>query len=154
MYTDTITLFNAYVDIDGNITWYPHVLHKVNLVADKASITARYGAETKDNASLHVKFAASDKGLTIEDIPYFSPKEWAAQVNDELPDSITFSDGSENGIPDFFIQGEYESTAPINDNDYLNGFYAELNSLKDYCYAITSVSTPYKLIPHFEIMAK
>lgn len=148
MYSETITLFNRYHSRYGDI-WFPHILHNVDLVVDKASILARYGAETTDKASLHVKY---DKGMTIDGIPYLPPKEWAGQTNDKLADSLTFN--SDSNYFDFFILGEYESSGPINDDDFIEGFYNEMQKTKDYCYAITSVSSPYKVIPHFEIMAK
>lgn len=151
MYSETITLFNRYHSRYGDM-WYPHILHNVNLISDKASITAKYGAESKDAASLHIKYDSDGEKIKIDNVPYFPPKEWARQTNDKLADSITFNDDS--NYFDFFILGEYESTQPIVDDNYAEGFYNEMQKEKDYCYAITSVSSPYKVIPHFEIMAK
>lgn len=151
MYSETITLFNRYHSRYGDI-WYPHILHNVDLVSDKASITAKYGAETSDSAKLHVKYSSVGGEIKIDNVPYMPPKEWARQTNDKLADSLTFNDDS--NYFDFFILGEYESTQPIVDDNYTEGFYNEMQKEKDYCYAITSVSSPYKVIPHFEIMAK
>lgn len=151
MYSETITLFNRYHSRYGDM-WYPHVLHNVNLISDKASITAKYGAESKDAASLHVKYDSIDGKIKINNVPYMPPKEWSRQTNDMLAESITFNDDS--NYFDFFILGEYENTEPIVDDNYAEGFYNEMQKEKDYCYAITSVSSPYKVIPHFEIMAK
>lgn len=151
MYSETITLFNRYHSRYGDM-WYPHILTNVNLVSDKSSIMAKYGAETSDKASLHVKYDSVDGKIVINGINYLPPKEWAKQTNDKLSDSITFNDDS--NYFDFFILGEYEGSGPINDDDYIEGFYNEMQKTKDYCYAITSVSSPYKVIPHFEIMAK
>ena len=76
-----------------------------------------------------------------------TPKAWAAQVNDELPDSITF------GPEDFFWQGEWTG-GMVTEGDYRNGFYQYMNSNRDNVYKITSVGGPYTVIPHFEILGK
>ena len=151
MYSETITIFNRYHSRAGDM-WFPHVLENVNLISDKASLMEKYGAETKDSASLHVKYTNRLGRIYIDELPYLPPKEWASLTNDELNDYITFNDDA--NYFDFFILGDYESSAPIMDDDYAEGFYAEMNKAKDYCYAITSVSSPYKVIKHFEIMAK
>lgn len=145
----TITLFNRYVDSFGSITWYPTVLHGVNLLIDKAAIIAKYGAESKDKAVLNVRCHLADGKMMVGDKPYLPPKEWEMQTNNLLPSSLTFTDGNEF---DFFILGDYGSTAPILDDNYRNGFYNEINRERDYVFAISSVGGPYSVIPHFEIM--
>lgn len=151
MYSETITLFNRHHSAKGDI-WYPHILSKVDLVTDKASVIAKYGAESADSASLHVKYNMEGKDINIQGLKYLPPKEWASQSEELLSSTVTFNDDSNHF--DFFINGEYESMDPIVDDDYPEGFYNEIQKSKDYCYVITSVSSPYKLIPHFEIMAK
>lgn len=147
MYSDTITLFNRYhSDLTDTNIWYPHVLHGVNLIVDSASITAKYGVETKDKASLHIKYSGD---VVIEGLPYLPPKEWYKLTNDELKDYITFNSDAE--FFDFFILGDFGSEAPVADN--LGRFYSDMENQTE-CYAITSVSSPYKVIPHFEIMAR
>lgn len=146
MYSETITLFNRYHSRQGDI-WFPHVLRKVNLIVDKASIMAKYGAETTDKASLHVKYGILNGSIVVGVLPYLSSKEWYKLTNDELKDYITFN--SDSNYFDFFILGEYENTEPITDKN----FFADMEDETE-CYAITSVSSPYKVIPHFEIMAK
>ena len=54
MFADVITVFNSYKDSFKNVTWYPTVIHGVNLLIDKAAIMAKYGAESKDNAILNI----------------------------------------------------------------------------------------------------
>lgn len=147
MYSETITLFNRHHSRSGDM-WYPHVLKNVEFVADKASLSAKLGTESTDNAKLHVKYEGN---LLINGLQYLPPKEWAKQTVDKLADTITFN--SDSNYFDFFILGEYD-TAPISDDDFIEGFYNEMQKKKDYCYAITSVSSPYRLIPHFEILAK
>lgn len=148
MYKDTVTVFNRYVDSFGNTTWHPHVLSGVNLIVDKAAIVAKYGEVSKDNAVLNVKYHFADGGIMVGDKPYFPPKEWERQVNDDLPKSITFTSGNDF---DFFMLGDYESEDPIIDE---NGrFYGDMQREYDYVFAITSVAK-YHTIPHFEIVGK
>lgn len=149
MYDKTITVFNRYVDSFDNITWYPTVLHGVNLLVDKAAIIAKYGAESQDKAVLNVRFENVNGKIVIDGKNYLPPKEWEYQTNDLLLSTITFTDGNEF---DFFILGDYGNTDPILDSNYRNGFYNEINRERDYVFAISSIGGPYSVIPHFEIM--
>lgn len=150
MYTDTITLFNRYHSRLGDI-WFPHVIKGVDLNIDKASILAKYGAESKDGATLHIKYQKGQDGQpTIAGVPYKLPKEWAQLTNDQLGSYITLNDDAESF--DFFVEGEI-TEEPVNDDDYTNGFYNYMNRTKDHCFAITAVSKK-DLIPHFEVMAR
>lgn len=198
MFNDTITLFNRYHSNTTGDTWFPHVLHNVHLITDKASMVAAYGQESSDSASLNIHYnnktierynktndtvwndtkeyyelnngtyAISQNGsfdvntdyyeksfveiMTIENIPFLSPKEWSKQTNDKLADSITFNDDAQ--LFDFFVVGDIGYTQPILDDNFKKGFYNVMNTKYDYCYAITSVGGPYKLIKHFELLAK
>lgn len=149
MYNDTITLFTRYHSKIGDI-WFPHIIRNVNLLVDKASMIAKYGAECKDVARLNIRYTIENNQRFIDGIPYLEPKKWYGLLNDELADTITFNEDA--NYFDFLIVGEYETTEPIDDDSYRNGFYNEME--KDYeCYAISSVAT-YKAIPHFEIMCR
>lgn len=148
MYNKTITLFNRYESIHGDL-WFSTVIREVDLNIDKASITAKYGAESQDNAILHIKYRRNSDGIYIEDKKYLPPKEWDRQLNDNLDKTITFTGGQSF---DFFIEGEYTEEV-IKDNDYLDGFYDYINNRYDNVFAITSVAI-YEVIPHFEIMGK
>ena len=128
--------------------WYPTVIDGVNLLIDKAAIMAKYGAESKDNAILNVRYHILDGTKMVGNKPYLPPKEWERQTNDKLADSITFTSGTDF---DFFMLGEYPTTEPIKDDDYVDGFYNHVNDEYDYVFAITSVAQ-YTAIPHFEIM--
>lgn len=150
MFTDTITVFNSYVDSMKNLTWYPTVIHGVNLLIDKAAIVAKYGAESKDNALLNIHYQTVDGQIMVEGKTYFSPKEWERQTNDKLPETITFASGT--GF-DFFMLGEYPEIKPILDEEYRNGFFEEVKKEYDFVFAITSVGM-YSVIPHFEITGK
>lgn len=148
MFTDTVTVFNKYQSRLGDM-WYPTVIKGVNLNTDKAAIIAKYGAESRDNAILNVHYHIRDSKIMIADKPYLSPKEWENQTNDKLAESITFKSGTSF---DFFMAGEFASTAPISDNDFVDGFYNYMNDKYDFVFAITSVGGPYTTIPTFQIM--
>lgn len=150
MFADTITVFNSYEDGLKNVTWYPTVIHGVNLLIDKAAIVAKYGAESKDNALLNIHYQTVDGQIMVDGKPYFPPKEWERQTNDKLADSITFASGTDF---DFFMLGEYPEIKPINDEDFKNGLFETLKKEYDYVFAITSVGM-YSVIPHFEITGK
>lgn len=147
MYCGTITLFNHYKSRLGDM-WYPTVIHGVNIQIDKAAIIAKYGAESKDNAILNVRYHIVDSNAMVGNKPYFPPKEWERQTNDKLSETITFTSGVDF---DFFMLGEYPTTNPIADDDYTDGFYNYVNDEYDFVFAITSVAQ-YSAIPHFEIM--
>lgn len=153
MYNDTVTLFNRYQLRGGNAIWYPTILRGVNVNIDKAAIIAKYGAESQDSASLHVRYALQDGKITIAGKPWLPPKTWDGQTNDMLPQTITFSSGT---AFDFFCLGEWDDSSPIYDGDYTAdaGFYGYLNRNRDYVFAVSSVGGPYSLIPHFEIMGR
>ena len=151
MYLDTVTLFNFYSSSLGDM-WYPTIIHNANLMIDKASIVAKYGAESKDNAILNIHYQTADGQIMVADKPYFPPKEWERQTNDKLPETITFSDGDNS---DFFVLGDYGSTEPILDDDYRDGFYEHMEKNYDYVFTITAVAKfSSSTIPHFEIMGK
>lgn len=150
MFTDTITVFNSYVDSLKNVTWYPTVIHGVNLLIDKAAIVAKYGAESKDNAVLNIHYQTVDVQIMVDGKPYLPPKEWERQTNDKLPETITFASGTSF---DFFMLGEYPEIKPILDEEYRNGFFEEVKKEYDFVFAITSVGM-YSVIPHFEITGK
>lgn len=150
MFADVITVFNSYEDSLKNVTWYPTVIHGVNLLIDKAAIVAKYGAESKDNALLNIHYKTVDGQIMVDDKLYLPPKEWERQTNDKLAETITFASGTEF---DFFMLGEYPTTKPILDEEYRNGFFEEVKKEYDFVFAITSVGM-YSVIPHFEITGK
>ena len=149
LYSDTITLFNRYQSKLGD-TWYPTVLHNVDLNVDKAAISAKYGENSADSAKLHIKYQRQGAGILVGGKPYLAPKEWDKQINDLLPATVTFTDGTDF---DFFYTGDWGSEEPIADNDYTDGFYGYMNKNYDYVFAVSSVAM-YTVIPHFEIMGK
>lgn len=150
MFKDTITVFNRYVDSLGAITWYPTVISGVNLNIDKASIIAKYGAESRDSVVLNVPYKIIDEVKKVAKKAYLPPKEWENQTNDMLPETITFSDNAVDF--DFFFVGAWDGTTSIRDEDFgRHGFYDYMNNRYDYVFVITAVAE-YSAIPHFEIM--
>lgn len=149
MYSDTITLFNRF-DTGADYLWFPTVIRNVDLNMDRAAIIAKYGENAADNARLHIRCQIDHGNITVGNKTYYPPKEWRAQAQAAAATSITFATGQNF---DFFILDEWGNTEPVNDADYVDGFYNFCNTIYDYCFAITSVAK-YSVIPHFEIMAK
>ena len=153
MYDKTVTVFNFYSSKTAGLSyWYPHILSCVDLITDHGAMLKKYGPDSTDNAALHIAYTPDGDKVTVQRsdgaaVPWLPPKAWAAQVNDDLPGSITF------GPEDFFWQGEW-TCGVVVDYDYRNGFYHYMNSNRDNVYKITSVGGPYTVIPHFEILGK
>lgn len=147
MYNDTITLFNRYKTSAGDL-WYPSILHDTHLNMDKSAIIAKYGPESKDKAMLNVRYEDCAGAKMIGDKTFLPPKKWSQQEEGGLPGFLTFTDGQRF---DFFYLGEWPDADPIPDDDYAEGFYNYMNASYDYVFAITAVSGPYSVTPHFEI---
>ena len=153
MYDKTVTVFNFYSSKTAGLSyWYPHILSCVDLITDHGAMLKKYGPDSTDNAALHIAYTPDGDKVMVQRsdgaaVPWLPPKAWAAQVNDDLPDSITF------GPEDFFWQGEWTGGVVVDD-DYRKGFYQYMNSSRDNVYKITSVGGPYTVIPHFEILGK
>lgn len=153
MYADTITLFNRKPGERGQgDTWYPTVIKNVNLNIDRAAILAKYGAESQDNAVLHIQYQRKNGEITIvcdseTEKQWMPPKSW-----DKTEDSITFASGNNF---DFFWSGVWEEGIVTDADPRWNteGFYNYMNRTKDYVFAVTAVAM-YSMIPHFEIMGK
>ena len=142
MYDKTITLFNYYESKQSDTyLWYPTVLHNVDLNVDKAAILAKYGEQSQDNSILHVRDPNGAK-------PWLPPKAWGEQVNELLPETMTFRSG------DLFWMGEWPSQTPIDDNEYIDGFEDYLARKYDFVFRISTVGGPFSLIPHFEILGR
>ncbi|MCQ2399225.1 MAG: hypothetical protein MJ072_01825, partial [Clostridia bacterium] len=120
-------------------TWYPKRLNHVDLLIDRAAMTAKYGDNSKDSARLHIKYTKGENGLYIGNYEYLLPKEWESIPEDAIPKYITLKSGQ---YFDFFMDGEYLVTTPINDSDYKDGFYNFIVKNFDNVFAIPSVSSP------------
>lgn len=148
MYQDTVTVFTRYWSRLGDV-WYPTVLHNVNINTDRSNIIARYGESSSDSAVLNIGFTEQAGQKIIAGKTYKKPKEWDAQLNDGIQDTITFHTGEKF---DFFYLGEW-SADPVNDDDYPEGFYDYMQANYDDVYAMTSVAE-FSVIPHFEIVGR
>lgn len=151
MYDDTITLFNRYSSRKLGDTWFPTILENVSVNIDRAQIVATQGSDSKDNARIHIKYTKQDGEIVVGGKRYLTPKAWASQLTDELSESVTFKSGNQF---DFIMVGAWDNTEPIKDDDYTEGFYNYMNSTHDNVFVITSASSPYKAIPHFELLAR
>lgn len=148
MYKDTVTLFNRSGD-----TWRAAVLPRVDLNADRAALIAKYGADSKDKASLHVRYWPTSIGLSVlddtEDVCLFKePKEYAGADH-----TLTFRPASTGEILDFFMDGAWDGERVIRDADYDTGFFDHMSATRDGVYTITSVAR-YSVISHFEILGR
>ncbi len=152
IFNDTVTLFNRYESRLGDV-WYPTVLKNVYVSLDKAAIIEKYGADSQDSAVLHVPYKKDGSNMMIAKKKWLPPIEWDKQTNDQLSKTLTFSSGQ---AFDFFWIGEWKGEDMISDDSYLsfNGFFSYMNTSYNYTFAISSVSGPFKLMPHFEIFGK
>ena len=136
MYQDTVTIFNR-KRLVGRDVWYPTVLRWVHLIVDRA-----------DNAVLHVEYDERDGEIAFSGKKYLTPKMW--QQAGDPAGAVTFTPGT--GF-DFFMEGDWPSEAPIEDNDYEGGLYHYLNRTRDHVFAVTAAAK-YRIIPHFEVTGK
>lgn len=147
MYQDTITLFNRTGDF-----WRATVLHNVDLNVDQAALLAKYGADSKDKASLHIRYVPGDDGPLVQHSQTsYLVKEPKAYTGEG--DTIAFRPASRGEVVDFFLVGVWGEGPVINDGDYASGFFDYLSSTRDGVYTITSVGR-YSVIPHFEILGR
>jgi len=149
MYNNTVTIFNRSGKESVGFTWFPTVLHGVDLNVDKSANIQRMGTENADSAKLHVGYNPVGLAKTVQGKNYLPPKMWGAQSDEEKKGTITFSDGV-----DFFMLGEYPEE-PINDDGFIagtkaSGFFDYMNKKYDFVFRVTTVGI-YELIPHFEI---
>lgn len=149
MYQDTVTLFNRARKI-GRDVFYATVLSFVDLNADAAAIVAKYGVQSQDKATLHVRYDIDDDEKVIAGKRFLPPKEWQALSDEEKAQAVTFQTGQ--GF-DFFIAGAWDGAETIEDDAYTDGFYSYLNKSRDGVYAVTSAAV-YSVIPHVEVMGR
>lgn len=148
MYQDTITLFNRTGE-----KWKAIVLPHVDLNADQAAIIAKYGAESKDKASLHVRFTPTASGDSVKGVnsKLFAVKGLKEYAGNE--GTIAFRPAASGEVVDFFMVGEWDGEDTINDSDFNKGFYNYMSATRDGVYTVTSVAR-YSVIPHFEILGR
>ena len=151
MYNDTVTLFNRKKGERGQgDTWYPSVIRGANLTTDKAAVLSKYGADAADNAILNVRYQISGDQKMVAGKHWQPPKAWQRS---EIPAEIlTFTAGE---AFDFFWLGEWTGGV-VSDADYPDAvsFYDYMNRTLDNVFAVTKVSGPFGVIPHFEIVGR
>lgn len=151
LFQGIVTLFNRYSSALGDV-WYPTVIHGVQVSLDKAAMVAQYGESTQDVVSVHIPYKVDGEARMVAGKTWLPPKEWDAQTNDKLVNTLTFTAGADF---DFIMLDDWGGDEdPVNDEDYLDGFYNHMNKKHDYVFSITSVSGPFGVIPHFEITGR
>ena len=150
MYNDTITLFNRKAGEQGD-TWYPSVLHNVQLIIDMASTPAEHGTVATDGAALSVRYIRDGVDKKVGEKLWLLPRDW--QKLEDPSGALTFTTGD---LFDFFWAGDWGSENPVNDSAFPESgdFYSHMNSNYDNVFAVHSVKGPYGLVPHFEIVGK
>lgn len=139
MYKDTVTVYNRY-----NGVWKGEVLRYVDLNADRAAIVAKYGADSKDRAKLHIRYTVNASVYICGDKTYVEPSAYTGV-------SGTFTLASGNNAT-FFVEGD-TGLYSAADSAYVDGFYDYANRTWDKCYSVTSAAR-YSVIPHFEVMGQ
>lgn len=148
MYRDTITLFNRTGE-----KWKATVLPHVDLNVDRAALIAKYGADSKDKASLHIRYAPTAIGDSVETdsdqlCTVKGPKEYTGADG-----TLAFRPPSKGEVLDFFLEGKWDGEPVVNDGDYDAGFFDYMSATRDGVYTVTSVAR-YSVIPHFEILGR
>lgn len=142
----TVTVFNRYDATSTDTRYYATVIEGVKLQVDKAAAVSTSGLKDADAMWCSIPYTPTDFGITINEAPYLSPKEWAAQTGDTMEQSLTFDEGR-----DILMDGEWDGPKVVYDADYIRvGFLGYLRSRFDGVYLINSASR-YDLIPHFEL---
>ena len=119
----------------------------MDLNADRAALTAKYGSACNDKAVLHIRYVWQD-GYMVGGKQYLTPLIW--QAEDDPSGAVTFQSGE--GF-DFFMEGAWPDKGPVADGDWPGGFYEHLARTRDGVYAVSSMAM-YSLISHFEVMGR
>ena len=143
MFDKTITIFNQH-----NGTWYPSVISGISVYASDAySPSHEGGPAPRDEVDISIQCDEAKNIATSTGVKaYTSPKDYEKAAT--LSALITFKSGR-----DFIYLGEYSDLAPVDEEDYDEGFYSAMNNAFDDVYIIQSVAY-FGLIPHFEIRGK
>ena len=148
MYNSTITLFNRLAGKNGD-RWYATVIPGIHLVLDQSALLKIYGADSKNSAMLYIPFSNNDGVIRVAGTEWLPPKAWKAE--EEAKEALTFKGGVDF---DFFMEGRWTGDRVIEGEKYPDGFYNHMKENFDNVFAITSVSGPFSLIPHFEVVGK
>ena len=135
-YNDTVTIFNNYIDDNGEEAYNPTVLNKVNLVIVKSVNTVSSGNEEADTAKLFIM-----PSILESDAEYIKPIEYSKLDNADKPKYFTFNPGA-----DFFIEGDLSTISDMTYNKAVKNY--------DHTFRVTNVDKYADVMPHFEIGGK
>ena len=91
LHRDTVTLFSLYEKSRLDPMWYATVLHNVRIEMDKSAIIAKYGADTADNAVLHIPYTLrdlKDGEPQAKQIPWLKGKALVIEDKIWLPERV------------------------------------------------------------------
>ena len=147
MYEDVVTVFNRRVE-NGGIRWYPTVIEGVQLSEQFAAGKAGYGRGRDSRAAVLIPYIRLDGAPTVAGKIVLPPKLW--QRTDEPGLYVTFAAGEDF---DLFLAGDWQSTEPVEDGAFPEGFYAHMANRRDDVYAVTEVCR-YNALPHYEVTGR
>lgn len=140
MFDKTVTVFNYH---ENTKRWHTTLFEGVTLNGGDGAKATRQGVTNGDNVTLLLSADLVDGEISCNGKPYLKPKAYAAL--DDPAAAFTFCPET-----DFFIVGDYSSDTPLEEAEYMDGLYTEMNAEYDDVYLVTSAAF-YSLIPHFEI---
>lgn len=147
MFNATITVFNR-MERDGELLWYPTVMHDVHLEESEAAVAAKYGYQRGDKALVLIPYLGGPDEPSVGVKNYLTPKRW--KKAEDPASAFTFQSGTDF---DFFMTGKWEGPFPVRDADYPGGFYDRMQNQFDHVWAITGAEK-FRMIPHFEVTGR
>lgn len=148
MYEDVVTVFDRRTDRDGRILWYPTVIEGTQLSEQFAAGEAGYGRGRDGRAAVLIPYSRLDGAPVVAGKVVLPPKLWQRAEQPEM--YLTFTGGEDF---DFFMSGDWQSTEPVDDGAFPEGFYAHMARARDDVYAVTVVCR-YNALPHYEITGR
>lgn len=129
-YNRTATIYNKYIDDNGDEHWYPTLLQNVRVITNSAVSASTDGSKQANSSALYIK---------MDNLPkeYKKPLEWS-NLTDK---SVSFTLNED----DFYIAADTTS-----EDCTIEDFFSIMKAKYDDCYKINSVGTFY-LIPHWEV---
>lgn len=133
MFDREITLFNLH-----GKKWYTTLFTGVQMNAVSAKTATTHGLNNGDTVEIIINLPCEGE--------YVEPKAYAA-LSDPAG-YFTFAPGSS-----FIVAGNHMEDEQLEQDDYEQELYHELNTALDGVYMVTS-AVYYSLIPHFEIVGR
>lgn len=141
LFRDVITVFNYHKKTG---VWYPTVINNAHIVSASASSHGVSGNTNADSVEVEVASSGTQTVVTPNGGKSYTPPKLYA-VSDSPEEFFTLTPEC-----DFFFVGAWNDLTPVEDDDYDEGFYHDVNAEHDGVYMISSASY-FSLIPHFEI---